>query len=187
MPAPKPSWDGLRELAGSQAGHFLASQVSEHRFSAALLSKHVRSGRLLHVRRGLYRLAHYPPDEQEDLVVPWLWTERQTVYSHHTALGLHGLSDLLPTRLHLTAPASWQKRRLRLPPGVELHHADVSPAERVWAGVVPMTSALRTLKDCIEANLPIETMANALDQALKRGLVSTDELSRLGIQLREGR
>jgi len=49
------------------------------------------------VRRGVYRLEHFPAGEHEDLVALWLWTDRAGVFSHETALALHGLSDTLPS------------------------------------------------------------------------------------------
>jgi predicted transcriptional regulator of viral defense system len=61
----------------------------------------------------------------------WLWSERVGVFSHETALGLHELSDVLPARIHLTLPAKWRRRRLRVPKGVVVHHADVDRRERV--------------------------------------------------------
>jgi hypothetical protein len=36
---------------------------------------------------------HFPAGEHEEPVVVWLWSERQGVFSHQTALGLHGLSE----------------------------------------------------------------------------------------------
>jgi hypothetical protein len=37
-------------------------------------------------------------------VVAWLWSDKQGVFSHQTALALHGLSDTLSAKAHLSLP-----------------------------------------------------------------------------------
>src|SRR5512139_1302571 len=117
-----PSWDALYEIASAQEGLFTTAQAGEAGYSPQLLQKHLSARRIQRVRRGVYRLVHFPPGDHEDLAAVWLWSDREGVFSHETALFLHGLSDVLPTRVHLSVPAEWQGRRLRVPPGVALHH-----------------------------------------------------------------
>src|SRR5437867_3436419 len=105
--ARKPSWNRLYEVASGQEGHFTIQQAAEAGYSPQLLRKHIQAGRTVLVGRGIYRLVHFPAGELEDLVVVWLWSVRQGVFSYQTALGLHGLSDALPSKIHLSAPASW--------------------------------------------------------------------------------
>jgi hypothetical protein len=105
------------------------------------------------------------------------------VISHQTALSLHGLSDVLPTQVHLTLPEAWHQRRFRVPPGVVLHHADVPAAERSWFGAVPATSARRTLNDCARGDLSPELLRQAAQQALHRGLVARNELGDVEVSL----
>lgn len=112
----------------------------------------MRAGRVLRVRRSIYRLVHFPAGEHEDLVSAWLWSERVGIFSHQTALVLLELSDNLPVNLHLTLPASWRERRLRIPAGLVLHFADVAEADRSWVGPVPVTSAPRAQADCAAAH-----------------------------------
>jgi len=139
----------------------------------------MRSGKVLRIRRGVYRLTHFPPGQQEDLVAIWLWSEQAGVFSHETALMLHDLSDVLPARVHLTVPATWRERRLRVPESVVLHYADVRKTERVWIGVVPVTSVPRTLADCAADHLSPDLLSAAVDQALTRGVVAKREVARV--------
>lgn len=127
---------------------------------------------MVRIRRGIYRLVHFPPGEHEDLVAVWLWTEQAGVFSHETALALHGLSDVLPSRVHVTLPASWSSRRFRVPKGIVLHHADLKERDRAWAATVPTTSPERTLADCAAAHVSPELLEQAIEQAVTRGLVS---------------
>jgi predicted transcriptional regulator of viral defense system len=175
-PATRPSWDRLFETASAQEGYFTTRQAAEAGYSSQLLLKHLRAGRVARAQRGIYRLVHYPVGEHEDLVTAWLWSERAGVLSHQTALALHGLSDALPAQLHLTLPATWSKRRFRVPAGVVLHHADVSPEDRTWFGAVPATSALRSLNDCAREAMSPDLLRQAARQAVRRGLVARTEL-----------
>jgi len=134
-------------------------------------------GKIERVRRGIYRIVHYPGGEHEDLAVLWLWSDRVGVFSLETALALHELSDVLPSRVHLTLPASWKDRRLRIPRGLVLHHADIPERERTWSGSVPVTSPARTLLDCAQAELTPDLLQQALHQGLARGLFARDEVA----------
>jgi len=172
----RPDWNRLFETAAGQQGLFTTQQAIEAGYSPQLLVHYVHGGRAVRVRRGIYRLVHFPAGDHEDLVAAWLWSERAGVVSHQTALSLHGLSDVLPTHVHLTLPGAWRRRRLRVPEGVVLHYADVSPEDRTWFGAVPMTTAGRSLTDCAREGLSPELLRQAAQQALRRGLVTKAEL-----------
>ncbi len=87
----------------------------------------------------------------EDLAALWLWSGQAGVFSHETALALHGLTGAQPA--HLTLPASWAKRRLVVPEGVVLHFGDVAAHERCWVGPVPVTTPSRSRADCAALRL----------------------------------
>jgi predicted transcriptional regulator of viral defense system len=171
-----PDWDRLFEIAGAQEGHFTTRQAADAGYSSQLLLKHLHAGRVARTRRGIYRLVHFPVGEHEELVTAWLWSEQAGVLSHQTALALHGLSDALPARVHLTLPSAWRHRRFRVPAGVVLHHADVPPEDRSWSGAVPTTNPRRSLNDCARDGLSPELLRQAARQALRRGLVTKTEL-----------
>ncbi|RKG72618.1 type IV toxin-antitoxin system AbiEi family antitoxin domain-containing protein [Corallococcus terminator] len=167
-----PDWDRLYEFAASQEGLFTTRQGAEAGYSPQLLQHYVRIGRVRRIRRGIYRLVHFPAGEHEDLVAIWLWSEQAGTFSHQTALALYDLSDVLPSRIHLTLPDSWRHRRLRAPNVVVLHYADLLEAECRWAGAVRVTSPTRTLNDCAQAALSPDLLRQATQQAMHRGIVT---------------
>jgi predicted transcriptional regulator of viral defense system len=171
-----PDWDILFGIASSQEGYFTTRQAADAGYSTQLLFKHIRAGRAVRTRRGIYRLVHFPAGEHEDLAAAWLWSDRAGIISHHTALALHGLSDLLPGKVHLTLPLLWRKRRFRVPLGIVLHYADVPPEEQTWIGAEPITNPQRTLNDCADAALSPDLLRQATQQAIRRGLVKRDEI-----------
>lgn len=171
-----PNWDRLFSIAAGQQGYFTTQQAAEAGYSSQLLVHHLHAGKVVRPRRGVYRLVHFPAGEHEELVIAWLWSALVGVASHQTALALHGLSDALPARIHLTLPAAWRRRRFRVPADVILHHADVPSEDRTWFGPVPTTNPRRTLNDCAREGLSPELLRQAAEQALRRGLVSRMEL-----------
>ncbi len=172
-----PDWEALLDLAVSQAGYFTTAQAAALGFSPELLIHHRKRRRLERARRGIYRVRHLPAQDDEQLVEMWLWSERQGVFSHGTALALYDLSDILPARVEMTVPEAWRSRRVQVPEVLRLHHADVPEQEWQWVGHVPVTRPARTLRDCMAARLQPDLVRQALEQALERGRVVAEEVA----------
>ena len=179
QPKQTPDWDSLFAVAQGQDGYFTTAQAAQSGYSRPLLHKHLASGKMVRSRRGIYRLVHFPASDHEDLVVLWLWSEQAGVFSHESALALHDLSDVLPGKAHLTLPATWRRRRLRVPSGLVLHFADVGDADRTSFGAVPVTGPLRTLRDCIAADVAPSLVHQAILQARRRGMITAADEARL--------
>lgn len=174
-PRNAPGWDALFATAQAQAGYFTTEQAAAAGYSPQLLHKYLANGRVERVRRGIYRLVHFPAGDHEDLVMLWLWAEQAGVFSHETALTLHDLSDALPSKVHMTLPPSWRRRRLRVPAGLVLHYADLGDVDRTGFSAVSITTPRRTLRDCIDASVSPELVRAAVFQARRRGLLSRDD------------
>jgi predicted transcriptional regulator of viral defense system len=179
-----PDWDELYRTAATQAGLFTLAQAEASGYSSQHLQKHLTSKRVARVRRGIYRLAHFPAGEHEELVALWLWSDRDGVFSHETSLALHDLSDVLPAIVHMTVPTAWRTRRLRVPDGLVLHYADLPDTSCTWFEVVPVTTPSRVLVECIDEHVSPELIEQAIRQARQRGLVSNKEAMDLHRRLR---
>jgi predicted transcriptional regulator of viral defense system len=97
----------LHEVAQSQQGFFTTKQAIRSGFAEKTHSYHVNAGNWIREHRGIYRLADFPTAERPDLMLWYLWSQNrqelpQGVYSHDTALSLHELSDIMPSKLHMT-------------------------------------------------------------------------------------
>jgi len=177
--AAAPDWDLLLDQAASQAGLFRTDQAAEVGFSPELLIHHLKRGRLERIRRGIYRVRHFPPQDDEQLVELWLWSNREGVFSHRTALALYDLSDVLPAEVEMTVPAAWKGRRLRIPEVLRLHHADLAEEERRWVGHVPVTAVFRTIADCIDSAVAPDLVQQAIKQASAAGRLARREVREL--------
>jgi predicted transcriptional regulator of viral defense system len=110
-------------------------------------------------------------------MVLWLQTDRKGVFSHDTALALHHLSDILPSRRHITVPPGWEPpAHARLDRGTVLHHAEMDPSEITWLGPIPFTKPLRTLQDCIDKGISPDLIEQALDEGAQRGMLTQAEV-----------
>lgn len=182
--AQSPSWDRLFEAAVGQEGLFTTQQAADAGYSPQLLLKYLKNGRIIRIRRGVYRIVHYPAGEHEDLAALWLWSDRAGVFSHETALMLHELSDVMPRKANMTLPMSWVKRRLRVPKGVILHFGDLAKDERIDIGALPVTTVRRTLLDCVDAHVSFEFINAALRQALARKLLDKRDEKAIRVRAR---
>src|SRR4051812_5805292 len=105
-----PGWRELYEVALGQAGYFTTQQAAEHHIGTALLAHHLKTRRIERALRGVFRFCPFPSRENDGLLPLWLWSGREGVFSHQTALAFYSLSDLSPIHVDLTVPASWRKR-----------------------------------------------------------------------------
>lgn len=172
-----PNWDSLFSVLLEQQGYFTTGQAAGAGYSLQLIHHHLQAGQFQRVARGIYRLVHYPPCEHEQLVVAWLWAEQQGIIGFETALALHGLTDVLSSKIHLIVPRAWSERRLRVPGGIRLHFADVGMSDRAWMDGVPMTTPARTVCDCVLEHVSPELIRQAVDQGVARGLFALEQIS----------
>lgn len=173
----KPDAIGLNRIAYSQDGYFTSRQAGEHGFSAQLLAHHMRSGRYERIRRGLYRLCDYPGSSHEEVREKWLAVgAERAVVSHESALELHGLSDVLPSVVHLLVGRD--DRGLKPPRGVKLHTTTrpLGSAEVVTREGIRTTAPARSIIDAASAGTAPEQIQAAIAQALDEGLVTTRSL-----------
>jgi len=143
------------------------------------LSYHARpgGGRYERARRGLYRLRHFPSSPYEHMVSAWLpLRQAGGVVSHESALELHGLSDVMPTAVHISLPRAQRGQRPR--PGVRFHTLEHPPgrSEVVTVQGVPVTTPERTIADAAEGATQPEQVEMAIRQALDRALITPRRL-----------
>ncbi len=171
----------INKIAAKQAGYFTLAQANAAGYGSEATLK--AEEHLEDCGGNVFRFLTYPGSDHEDLVITWLQTEKQGVFSHDTALGLHELSDILPVRQHITVPPGWKPiEGMRLSPNTVLHYGTVEQNERAWMGPVPFTKPMRTLVDCIDDNLPPDILDQALADAYRRGMLSPGELQAMKLR-----
>lgn len=169
----------LHEVAAAQGGYFTAKQAEAVGYGKRHLDYHVKSDNIQRVGHGLYRLPTVTPSEHDDLIRLSLWSrnrddEPQAVVSHETALGVHGLGELLPSRIHLTVPPSFRKAA---PKTCVMHRHALAVDDAEQREGFRVTTPLRTLLDvAIESSVSREQLNRIVAQALNEGLIRKTKL-----------
>ncbi len=167
-----PDENVLYAVAESQAGYFTTAQAGDAGYSRALVAHHAKSGSFARVRSGVYRLVRFPATAHEDLYVAWLQAGSRAVVSHESALAVYDLSDVLPSEIHLTLPRTSSRRR----PGIRMHTSALAAEEVTARDGLPVTAVARTIADVIRSGLSSEHAAQAITEALDRGMVTEADL-----------
>ena len=174
----------LYEIAQSQQGFFTTKQATRAGFAEKTHAYHVKVRNWIREHRGIYRLANFPTTERPDLMLWYLWSQnRQEVlegtYSHDTALSLHELSDIMPSKLHMTVPKHF-RRNSRIPEVLVLHRADLSESDIEQMQGVRVTRPLRTVLDLLQTgHVDRNLIRQAIDEAMRRGLITGKQIDSL--------
>ena len=162
---------------------FRPHQMDELGITYDQLRRLVSTGAVEHVARGLYRLADEEPTEHETLAAVCARVPNAVVCLL-SALGIHEIGTQLPHEVWIAIPHKARPPRLRFRTRlVRFSGAAWSYGVRdIQFDGVParMTSPARTVVDCFrfERLIGREAALEALHDALRQRIVTTDELAR---------
>lgn len=137
-------------------------------------------GLVRNVSRGVFRFPDIPPTSLDQYMAATLWPlTRPGVLGHATALDLHDLCDVNPSRIHVTVPPDF--RTTREPPRlIELHRRRLPQSEVTWHEGIPVVTVKRAILDGIEQALGWGLIDQAIDTARQRGRITAPEAEELG-------
>lgn len=169
----------LFEIASAQGGYFTAKQAVKAGYSHRLHSYHRHQGNWRDIDRGVFRLVDFPNSPHEDLIRWSLWSRNredipQAVVSHETALSIHELSDIMPGKIHMTAPPKFRKQST----GCVIHKAKLKPEEIEKREGFFVTTPLRTIIDVAEGNLSLDQLEKAIRDAFSKGLIMMEDFTK---------
>lgn len=179
---PGKHWDAVMEVAVDNGGYVTPALVAPYGVPAVELRKMVSRGTLLAVARGVYRVPTLPVDPFDEFILARLWAAGRGVISHDSALLVHELCDINPTKVHMTIPRAYRIGRA----GGEnyvIHREDLVPDEITRIEAVTLTTIRRTLVDSLDT-VPAYLVHQAVNMARDRGAIRPEErdhlLGRLG-------
>ncbi|MDB5070264.1 MAG: uncharacterized protein JWM87_1375 [Candidatus Eremiobacteraeota bacterium] len=147
--------------------------------TSSALAYHSRTGTIERLGHGVYRLADFPSSPREPLIAATAALGKDAVVSHESALQLYGVSDVAPSRLHVTVP---RDRRYVTAPAdnVELHTTTrpFAPGDVVQHEGFRATSLARSIVDAARTHTAPEQIVMAVREGLRRGLVAPRQLER---------
>lgn len=162
-------WDRLVELAAEQHGYVTTRDARDIGVDPVQLRLLAARGRLERAGRGVYRVPVLPRGEHDDLAAAVSWTLGRGVISHESALMLHALADVNPSRIHLTVPRDNHPRAA----GGELYrlHRRGLPASDITSvDAIPVTTVARTIKDYMKTGADPYQLRAAIERAEAEGV-----------------
>jgi predicted transcriptional regulator of viral defense system len=180
---PREAYAAIYEIGADQLGYFTAGQAREVGVSHMALVMMERRESVERVSRGVYRLVHFPVGPLSQYMEASLWPAGAVgVISHESALALYNISDVNPSRVHITVPRLFRTRR-QIPRQLVVHRADVPDDQRDFFEGIAVTTVARTLRDCHAAHLGAELLSGALRDAEQQGLLRRKEADQLRMEL----
>lgn len=162
----------LQEMLRTQNGVFSVAQLKLAGGSAASVQRAMQRGELERVSRGVYQLPALMDDDMFNAQLH----RKQMIYSHDTALYLHGLSDRDPLRYSVTVPTGYNTKQL-ISEGFRvfslkkvLQEQDVEEVKSSHGRLVKAYDAERTVCDCLRSRnrLQSEIVLNGLKGYIRR-------------------
>lgn len=176
----------LFTIADRQQGFFTAKQAEKCGYERSNFHLRLASGEWIQEGRGIYRLGRYPITDRPELVFWTLWSRNrqdipQGVWSHETALDIYELSDVMPSKMHMTVPKNF-RRSIEIPKVLRLYYADLASSDVEERQGYKVTTPIRTLIDVVRVKtVADEFISQAINQALKRGLILKKQFNNLKI------
>jgi hypothetical protein len=171
--------DALAQLAASQHGVFAAPHLEALEFSPDARRARLTRGRWVHLYDDVYRIGGAPQTWRGDVLAACLAARSTAAASHWSAAALWelpaGRTDVIEILCN-----RWERTRHD---GLVVHESLVIDEEDLdEVDGIPCTSTARTLFDLARRLSPVMLDAN-IDTALRRELVSLDELRRTSTRL----
>ena len=169
----------LHERAAEQCGYITTRDADELGVDPQRLQVRKQRGVLTPVSRGVFRFPDVPAGALDQYVAATLWPlEVQGILSHATALDLHALCDINPTRIDITVPARFRTTRTA-PAVLRLHREDVPERDVTWHEGLPIVSVRRAILGSIEQHVGWNLIEQAIDTARRTGRLTADQADEL--------
>ncbi|HEX3467650.1 MAG TPA: type IV toxin-antitoxin system AbiEi family antitoxin domain-containing protein [Candidatus Elarobacter sp.] len=158
--------DTLIAVSEGQDGYFTTEQARDAGLTLHALAGLEQAGHLDREQYGIYRLARWPSSKRPGLWRAILWSTRidpRATFSHRTALQLHDVSDINPSKIDVTLPLDVRVRSTK-PPAVVTHRRHLTEGDVEEIDSLRVTTLYRTLLDLATDNLAHDAVAGVLNR-----------------------
>ena len=165
-------FETLDRLVKDGNGYLYVPVATKAGISRTVLGRYVKERKMERVGHGLY----LSQDAWEDFVYQIALTHKGIIFSHETALYLHGLMEREPSRECITVPTGHNASHLAKK-GLEVHHIKAELAGKgatvlktPFGNPVPVYDAERTICDIIrnKKNMDIQVFVYAIKEYMRR-------------------
>ncbi|EKD84069.1 MAG: hypothetical protein ACD_39C00264G0004 [uncultured bacterium] len=170
----------ITEMLERQSGIVTTAQVSAADIPRHYLSKMVAENLLRKVDRGIYAA----PEAWEDEMFLLQYKYSKGIFSHETALYIHGFTDRTPTRFVMTFPYGYHAqsiagKNIRIKKVVKsLYELGIIEGKSAFGNTIRLYDLERSLCDIVKGNNNCDIQI--INQAMKRYALSKEKnISRL--------
>jgi predicted transcriptional regulator of viral defense system len=180
---PRSRLNELLALAGENDGLLTAKQARALGIVDSVLARLTQRGKLERAARGVYRVPYYPVDRFSQYREAVLWVRgsngpENIALSYDTALAVYGISDVNPSRVHVTVPKDARFRRHQ-PTWILIHYGELTPANVTVHEGLPVTSMEKSILDVLNETGRLGLARQAIRDARKEGYISAADANRL--------
>ncbi|HET8757134.1 MAG TPA: type IV toxin-antitoxin system AbiEi family antitoxin domain-containing protein [Solirubrobacteraceae bacterium] len=159
----------LREHAAEQFGYITTRDAEDLGVNPRRLQKMYERGVLTRASRGVFRFDDVPAGPLDQYAAATLWPlEVRGVLSHATALDLHDLCDINPTRIDITVPRDFRTTR-DAPDLLRVHRVDLDEHDITWHEGLRIVGVRRAILGAIEQHVGWNLIEQAIDTARRTG------------------
>jgi len=176
---PGREYDKVLELAADQHAYITTAQARALGVNSDTLRKMAARNALERVSWGVYRVPTFPPSPFAQYMEACLWPAGVVgVISHQSALVIRELSDVNPSKVHVTVPKTFRVRR-DIPPHLVVHNADLADDDLARVEGVPTTTVRRAIEDCHSKHLGPVLLRQAIEEGRRQGYLRADDAREL--------
>lgn len=161
----------IARLASGRHGVFSYTEAIRAGFTKRTVYGRISTNRWERLYAGVYRLNGAPSSWRQQLFAACLALGRGAVASYRAAGALWHLAGYDPGILEVSVPRGRRPREH----GVLVHQVVLLPVDVTAVEAIPITTPTRTLLD-LAAVSPADAVEEALDDALRRGLIKLPRL-----------
>ena len=160
--------DKIISTMAKQSGLITTAQVSDAHIPRCYLSEMIKKGLIERVERGIYML----PEAWEDEMFLLQFRYSKGIYSHETALYLHGFTDRTPLKFVMTFPYGYnaksiQNANISIKRNVsKLYEIGITQGESPCGNSIKLYDLERTLCDVVKGNNTCDI--HIVNQAMKQ-------------------
>jgi predicted transcriptional regulator of viral defense system len=173
----------LAELAADQYGLFTLQDAHGVGYAPNSVAQMARRGRLERVSQGVYRIAFLPAGALGSYMEAALWPVGvKGLLSHATALDLWDVSDINPSKVHITVPRAHRPQR-QVPRGYVIHREDLPEHDIAAIEGIPVVTLARAVEQCAAAHIGLDLLEQAVRTGRAHGLLSPEQAEALTREL----
>jgi predicted transcriptional regulator of viral defense system len=176
---PGREYDKVLNAAADQHGYITTAQARTLGIQGDTMRKMAARDALERVSWGVYRVPAFPSSPFAQYMEACLWPAGvMGAISHESALAIRELSDVNPSKVHLTVPKNFRVRR-EIPRHLVVHNADLADEELASVEGVPTTTVRRAIEDCHRKHLGPALLRQAIEEGQRQGYLRADDVREL--------